>query len=405
MNAQTKPGKIFRILSYYRLEYPRMSRTPKAFLYFYYFWKERLTATGRVLAVFLFFSLFFVWVPGAFAVKAFLLTASAFLIVSIFTLFPLKKIAVRHVQIPPVKEGDAAKISAKIQAEKNFAAVKLGCFRMHPALKFQDEEKYESLRPSEEKEFFAFVRTSRRGAFEIPSVAAVVPNALGITSILKPASGNFELVVQPRAIPVGQMHFLAYGKSGRAFAPYLQPSFKRGLDFIGIREYREGDSLRDLHHKAFAKYGKPFTKEFAAERGEGIVLLLDVSCQKVADKIRVENAVRLTAGIAQYLVGRSLLGRFFIADREIPLPKDAPHDSFAKILDALARAPYPEIGKKFPKPQKWNPAARPMAPVLSVSVLPLDSPLITKQIVVSEKNGMEDDKFFLSLSSEGEVHL
>ena len=46
-----------------------------------------------------------------------------------------------------------------------------------------------------------------------------------------------------------------------------------------------------------------------------------------------------------------------------------------------------------------------MAPVLSVSVLPLDSPLITKQIVVSEKNGMEDDKFFLSLSSEGEVHL
>lgn len=232
-----------------------------------------------------------------------------------------------------------------------------------------------------------------------------MPNALGITSILKPASGNFELVVQPRAIPVGQMHFLAYGKSGRAFAPYLQQSFKRGLDFIGIREYREGDSLRDLHHKAFAKYGKPFTKEFAAERGEGIVLLLDVSCQKVADKIRVENAVRLTAGIAQYLVGRSLLGRFFIADREISLPKDAPHDSFAKILDALARAPYPEIGKKFPKPQKWNPAARPMAPVLSVSVLPLDSPLITKQIVVSEKNGMEDDKFFLSLSSEGEVHL
>ena len=157
-----------------------------------------------------------------------------------------------------------------------------------------------------------------------------------------------------------------------------------------------------MHHKAFARYGKPFAKEFAFERGRGIVLLLDIACEKLADKARVENAVRLCAGVVEWLASRSLLGRFFIGNREITQTKNSPLES---VMDALARAPYPELGKEFPKPERWAPAARPMAPVLSISVLPLTSDLITKQIIVAEENAESDSVLQIAISSAQGVSL
>lgn len=74
-------------------------------------------------------------------------------------------------------------------------------------------------------------------------------------------------------------------------------------------------------------------------------------------------------------------------------------------MDALARAPYPELGKEFPKPERWAPAARPMAPVLSISVLPLTSDLITKQIIVAEENAESDSVLQIAISSAQGVSL
>lgn len=379
-----------------------MHRRPSVLMYFFFFWNERLTPIGHCLSVFLFFSLFVIWAPGFYTVKIFLLLCSAFLIFSLFTLVAPKGSVLSGVRVPKVREGDDAEITANLYSEKSCSAVKLSCFRMHPSLKLCPEENWHSLSAKDSLELKATLKTFRRGAFPLPYIAASFGNTLGVSSISKKASGDYELLVLPKAIKLREFRFLGSGKSGLSFAPYLSPSFQRGLDFIGVREYREGDSLRDLHHGAFARYGKPFTKEFAAERGEGIVLLLDVSCVKLIDKCRIEHAVRLCAGIAEYLVERNLLGRFFVGNQEISLERTK---VLPTVLDALARAPYPEVAKPFPKPSLWSPAARPMTPVLSVSVLPLESPLITKQIVVSEKTYREDALLSVVLDKETEVSL
>ncbi len=379
-----------------------MSRKPGLLQYFYFFWNERLTPAGHALSVFLFFSLFFVWAPGAYTVKALLLFCSALVVVALFCRWPLKKVSVDSVRVRPVREGEVAHVIANIYSAKNYPAVKLACTRMHPALKYLNIAEWLSVGAGASVPFSASVQTTRRGAFPLPHVAASVPDALGIATISKTAVGEFELLVLPRVIRTLDFKFLNYGRSGRAFAPYLTPSLQRGMDFVGVREYREGDALRDLHHQSFARYGKPFTKEFAAERGEGLVLLLDVSCTSLYDKSRVENAVRLTAGIASWLIDRSLLGRFFIGNQEIPLNG---RGSLETILYALARAPYPELHHKFPKPSEWAPAARPMTPVLSVSVLPLESKLVAKQIIVSDHEEKLDDRLFLKLAKETEVSL
>lgn len=365
-------------------------------MYFYYFWNERLTPAGHALFIFSIFALFFVWAPGAYSVKALLLFCAALLIIGIFTRWPLKKVDVSSVRVHPVREGEIAKVTAIVTGSKKYPAIKLGSYRMHPALKLLNNTEWDSISTGTAIPLTANVLTSRRGAFPLIHVAAAVPDSMGIATFLKKAEGESELLVLPRTIKVLDFGFLTYGASGRAFAPYLTPSLQRGMDFIGVREYREGDSLRDLHHQSFARYGKPFTKEFAAERGEGLVLLLDVSCKTFFDKSRVENAVRLTAGIAAWLIDRSLLGRFFIGNQEIPL---AGHNSLETVLAALARAPYPELHHDFPSPSEWAPAARPMAPVVAVSVLPLESKLVTKQIVVSETDEKTDDKLFVNLNA------
>ena len=371
-------------------------------MYFFFFWDGRLPALGRTLSVFLFFSLFMIWAPGAMALKAFLFFCDALLMTSIFLLWPTKKLQIKNVRMENAIEGNAAKISAIVEGEKFFRAVRLGSYRMHPALKFLPAENFRPLPAFVSEEFFAKVQTSRRGVFELPHIAVAIPDALGVATILKVFPEKKELVVYPQKISVNSLNFLSLGISGRAFAPYLRPEFQRGQDFVGVREYREGDSLRDLHHKAFARYGKPFTKEFAFERGRGIVLLLDIACEKLADKARVENAVRLCAGVVEWLASRSLLGRFFIGNREITQTKNSPLES---VMDALARAPYPELGKEFPKPERWAPAARPMAPVLSISVLPLTSDLITKQIIVAEENAESDSVLQIAISSAQGVSL
>ena len=382
-----------------------MSKTFKPFLYFFYFWNERLTPLGHVLAVFLFFSLFLIWVPGIFAVKIFLFFLSSLLIVSLLTLLPKKNIRLENIQIKNVTEGDIAKVSARISTKQKILAIQLGIFRMHPALKYKGNAFYESLNPEESKIFHADIKTSRRGCFDLPLVSAVIPNVSGIATILFSAKDSFRLFVFPRVIKIKEMSFLKTGQSGKAFMPYLTPSLERGLDFIGIREYREGDSLRDLHHNAFAKYGKPFTKEFAKERGSGLILTMDISCRNTLDKTRAENTVRLTAGIASYLLERELLGRFFVQGKEVPIQSLPPKKAFEKILQALAMAPYPELRLPYPKPESFTLETYPDVPVLSVSLLPQQSNLITKQIIVSEKSLKTDEALYIVLENETEVSL
>jgi uncharacterized protein (DUF58 family) len=48
-----------------------------------------------------------------------------------------------------------------------------------------------------------------------------------------------------------------------------------GTDFMQLREYRQGDSLRSIDWKATARRNKPITREYQEERDQQVVFLLD----------------------------------------------------------------------------------------------------------------------------------
>ena len=160
--------------------------------------------------------------------------------------------------------------------------------------------------------------------------------------------------------------------------------------------------------RAFARYGRPFTKEFEGERGAGVVLVLDTRARNLREKSLLEPMIRLAAGIGMWLLDRGILGRLFVCDDEFSL---AGTDGESVLLETLARIPRADIytrEKKVHEPELWSPAARPMGPVLRVGLFAVNDPLVHKQVVVSglAQNGA-DDVLYVPVESldAGEVSL
>lgn len=355
----------------------------------YYLWQEGFTQVGHAAAALMFFSMFAGAVPGFWAAWVFCGFDFMYflaLVPSLFMTARKSKFKTDNITVRNVFEGETATVGLRVYAIDKLNVVMLGCFRMDSSLVCEESEPI-SMATGETAEIACRIRTKKRGAFEIPKVSVMVPE---INGALRYAanSGKAELLVFPRPLRVSAFPFLTSGASGVVFAPLLLPSLMRGMDFVGVREYREGDSLRDLHHKAFARYGKPFTKEFETERGAGAILVLDVTARNLREKSSVEMLIRLAAGVGLWLMERSALGRFFIGDDEISLVQG---DGGMSFLESLARIPPASLLKSGNGQKLWAPAARPLGPVLRLGLFATEDPLVHKQVVLDVSSKASGD--------------
>lgn len=372
---------------------PRNPKRNGLLMRLYFHWQELFTLAGHAAFALMFFSMFAGIVPGFWAAWIFCGLDFIFfltLVPSLFLTFKKNKVLVQDISVKPVYEGEKTMLSVRLTAQNKIDALSLGCFRMDSNLKCVEPECI-SLAESETAVLQCELQTKYRGAYPISRVAALIPEVRGMLRCALHL-GTAELLVFPRPVRVGAFPFLTSGASGLVFAPLLMPSLSRGLDFVGVREYREGDSLRDLHHKAFARYGRPFTKEFETERGSGAVLVLDLNARSLRERYLAESLIKLAAGVGLWLLERGALGRFFVGNDEISLVQSDGGESF---MDALARIPRNEVarwmkGAKSPEAQKtehWSPAARPMGPVLRLGLYVAEEPLVHKQIVLATNGG------------------
>jgi len=403
-----------RFLVWFLNVIPRAPKRAGLLMRIYYLWREYFTYAGRVCVSIFPVAIAAGLIPGFWAAWIF----SGFVFIFVLTLVPSlfltarkTKLTALSIRVHHATEGEMALVSVRFRADTPVDSVNLSCMRMDPSLMCEESPAVESLPAGATRLLECGIRTRFRGAYKIPKVALVVPEIKGMLRYPFPA-GETEVLVFPRVLRLLSFRFITSGSSGQAFAPLLMPAFSRGLDFAGVREYREGDSLRDLHHKAFARYGKPFTKEFETERGAGIVLVLDTRTRSLLEKSLLEPAIRLVAGISQWLVDRGILGRFFVNDEEFSLP---PEGTMPAILEVLARIPRAGLAdarknSRDPKnkgrdPQNfetWSPAARPMGPVLRIGLHGASIPLVNKHVVVCEGERENlDDTLFVPVESLG----
>ncbi|ACX75898.1 conserved domain protein [Fibrobacter succinogenes subsp. succinogenes S85] len=374
---------------------PRSPKRKGLLMRLYYIWQEGFTQVGHAAATLMLFSMFAGAVPGFWAAWVFCGLDFMYFLALVPCLFMTvrkSKFKTGDISVRNVYEGETLTIDLHVTAEDKLNAVSLGCFRMDPSLKCE-ESTLVAIAAGEMAKLTCKIQTKKRGAFEIPKVSVIIPE---INGALRYAAnvGKAELLVFPRPFRVGTFSFLTSGASGVVFAPLLMPSLTRGMDFLGVREYREGDSLRDLHHKAFARYGKPFTKEFETERGAGAILVLDVTARSLREKSAVEMLIRLAAGVGLWLLERKALGRFFIGDDEIALVQG---DGGVSFLEALARIPAASwletrASRNATGAQKlWSPAARPLGPVLRMGLFATEDPLVHKQVILDAHSKLTDE--------------
>ena len=196
---------------------------------------------------------------------------------------------------------------------------------------------------------------------DAPHLLAMEP--LGLMRASRRGSGGGEIAVRPGVPRMLSFRFLAVGASGAVFAPWIGPRTDRSGDPAGVREYRDGDSLRDLHHRSWARRGKPVTRERTVGRGDGIRLHVSTAVDGIEERMLLDGMLALACSAARWLAARGALGSVWIDGTRL----ETGNDPVESLLDACAR--LPRAGwRGWTNARSAPPAADARTPVLVVAV-------------------------------------
>jgi uncharacterized protein (DUF58 family) len=146
------------------------------------------------------------------------------------------------------------------------------------------------------------LRPRRRGRYLLPRLGVAATDLFGL--------------VRTRAVWLDEQVVLAYPRyytldelplpMGRRYQPGgipLASEVGDSLEFVGTREYREGDALRKIHWRSWARLGKPVVREYQEEYFSRIALVLDTFLPRKPrprERERLEAAISLLASVAEH---------------------------------------------------------------------------------------------------------
>ena len=216
-----------------------------------------------------------------------------------------------------------------------------------------DQPLLPALAPGAEVILASPFRPTRRGMYELsgPSVLSGFPFGLYLNrrSSKQPA----RLLVTPSFVPLDSLSIPA-GRKHQPGGMQLVSQVGDSEEFVGNREYRPGDRLRDLHHLAWARIGRPVIREFQQEYLTRIALVVDTFCGKKptsAQEETLEAAISLGAAVADALSRNEYVLDLFAAGPELYHFQAGRHLAFLEdVLDVLAciegcpEDPFPKLG-------------------------------------------------------------
>jgi uncharacterized protein (DUF58 family) len=158
------------------------------------------------------------------------------------------------------------------------------------------------LGPGERAELDYPVTPIRRGAYDFPGADVVSPFPFGLFLHTRRTPDPARMLVYPRFVPLARLDLPA-GRRHQPGGLELVSRVGDSEEFVGLREYRPGDRLRDLHHAAWARLGAPVVREYNQEYLTRIALVVDtwLPRETAATRRAFEAAVSLGAAVADSL--------------------------------------------------------------------------------------------------------
>jgi uncharacterized protein (DUF58 family) len=121
------------------------------------------------------------------------------------------------------------------------------------------------------------VRASLRGDIELNGWQLLTPSPWRLWLRRDDYSAETTVRVLPNFNRLRQQGVLSGQKLLRQLGIHAQRQRGDGTDFHQLRDYREGDAIRQLDPAASARMRRPITREYQQERNQQVVILLDAS--------------------------------------------------------------------------------------------------------------------------------
>lgn len=291
-----------------------------------YFLRDRLTATGRVV----FWLLLLANGTGgySFVIKIYFVISILFALLasSVFLArFARVKLRVRADWPDRATCGEHLKVGLLIQNRSRRAGLDLGIRVLRPPVPLDTYPELgvqiARLEPGEQVRTQLELSFDQRGAYVLEGLRQETSWPWGLWRDLVDHKESHPLLVYPHFQPILNLDIPVsrrYQPGGIALTSYLGDS----TEFLSTREFREGDPLRSIHWRSWARTGKPVVKEFQEEYFCRIALLLDTFLpvprrRRPLDRRAFEAAVSLSAAVADRLAREEYVIDLFAAGPEI----------------------------------------------------------------------------------------
>jgi uncharacterized protein (DUF58 family) len=175
----------------------------------------------------------------------------------------------------------------------------------------------------------------RRGLYQFPDLPLQSSGPFGLFRAKRTLAAPGEILIYPAFQPLKRLRVLEQ----RGFSE--RHALRTGLssDVIGTREYRSGDSLRQVHWRSTAHTGQIMVKELADTDQLTMTVVLDLARGSSIGHGKFstfETAVRLAASFGYYATQKNIPFYLIGASPRRPPPRTAL--SWWAILNYLARA-------------------------------------------------------------------
>ncbi len=289
------------------LRHPPRERTSRLERHLRWSWQRKLTAMGRSL-------LWILLVVGTFSmtfgppnpIHYFAIFLFSFLLMSRLMNFLFwMRVKVERSLPERCACGVTLSVRARVKNVGRLPVFDLTASEYLPPseIKLEDQPQYlDYLGPGEEAEVTYTLECPRRGVYDFSGPVAMTAFPFGVYNDSRKFSSPQRLLVYPRFVPLQEVDLPV----GRRYQPGgLQMVSRVGdsEEFLGNREYRPGDRLRDIDHAAWARVGKPVVREYQQEYLCRIALIVDTCVPKYQPRQRpaMEAGLSLAAAVADVL--------------------------------------------------------------------------------------------------------
>src|SRR6478609_5353428 len=176
----------------------------------------------------------------------------------------------------------------------------------------------------------------RRGVVRLDDLRVLLPDPFGLFQRCRKVNAPpATLTILPRRYPLPAIE-LPGGAAFKVSGESNTNSIGTSGEFVGLRDYRPGDPLRQIHWKSWARTGRPIVKELEDTYYPRYGLVVDTLSNDRTDH-QFEEVISVAASFAASIdTSESLLDLMFIKDKAHMVTAGRGLERAEKLLEVLA---------------------------------------------------------------------